>query len=389
MRIGRLHNTDITLLLCTLAATVVGILMVYSATQSSIGSTLSFNDEVVKQAIYGAIGFVLMLVVLRMDYRFLESFTLPFYFGTLALLGLVMLLGVNNFGSQRWLQLGFIPLQPSELAKLSLIVMLAKVLSDHEKELHKVKWFVLAGILTLIPAAIVFKQPDLGTAIMLSAIFLGMTVGARIPARFFVVSGILAVPVIYAFWTWLIHDYQRKRLLIFLNPESDLLGAGYNIVQARITIGSGGWFGQGYLGGSQSQLDFLPVQYSDFIFSVVAEQFGLVGSVALMALLFIVVWRCLIVASRAPNTFGTLIAVGVATWIGVQIFINIGMNIGLMPVTGIPLPFISYGGSSLMSILLGLGLVQSVAAQSSTVVFGGNQWSPGWTRAGRTTLRPR
>jgi rod shape determining protein RodA len=207
--------------------------------------------------------------------------------------------------------------------------------------------------------------------------------------RMFVLLGALAIPAAFAIWKWLLHDYQRERLTTFLNPESDLRGAGYNIIQARITIGSGGLFGQGYLGGSQSQLGFQKVQYSDYIFSVVAEQFGLIGSIALIALLFIVVWRCLVVATRSPSAFGSLICVGVATWIGMQIFINVGMNLGLMPATGIPLPFISYGGSSLMSILLGLGLVQSVSAQSSTVVFGDNRWTPGWSRAGKTTLRPR
>jgi rod shape determining protein RodA len=378
-----------TLLLCTLAATLVGVLMVYSATINTLDHGFSFDDFVVKQVVYGSIGILLMLFVARFDFRFLESFTLPFYVVTLGLLGLVSLLGVISYGSQRWLNLGIFPIQPSELAKLSLIVMLAKVLSDHEKELLRFRWLLLALILTAVPAVVVFKQPDLGTAIMLSVIFFGMIVAARVPGRFFALGAVLAVPAIYVFWTWIMHDYQRDRLLIFLNPERDLMGAGYNIIQARITIGSGGWTGSGFLGGSQSQLGFQKVQYSDFIFSVVAEQFGFIGSVALMLLLFCIVWRCLAVAAKAPSTFGSLIATGVAAWIGFQIFINIGMNIGLMPVTGIPLPFISYGGSSLMSILLALGLVQSVAAQSKPVVFGGNEWTAGWARAGRTTLRPR
>jgi rod shape determining protein RodA len=380
---------DFALLLCTFAATLVGILMVYSATRSSTDGTISLDDSATKQAIFAVVGIGLMFAITRLDYRFLESFTWPFYVATLALLLLVMVQGVMNFGSQRWLNLGIIPIQPSELAKLSLIVMLARVLSEHEKELGKVKWFLLAGALAGIPAAIVYEQPDLGTALMLCAIFLGMMVGARVPARLFVGLGAVAVPAFYAFWTWVMQDYQRERFTSFLNPEHDLRGAGYNIIQARITIGSGGPLGQGFLGGSQSQLDFLKVQYSDFIFSVVAEQFGFIGSVVLIALLFILVWRCLVVAVRSPSTFGSLICVGVATWIGVQIFINVGMNIGLMPVTGIPLPFISYGGSSLMSILLALGLVQSVAAQSTSVVFGNNQWTAGWARAGKTTLRPR
>ncbi len=389
MRTGRLVNIDFPLLLCTLAATVVGVLMVYSATEVSRSGSLGLSDFAVKQAIYGGIGMVLMLILARVDYRFLESFTLPFYFVVLGLLGLVGILGIISYGSQRWLDFGLFPIQPSELAKLAVIVMLAKILADHERQRTKLKWFIVCGLVAGVPAVIVFRQPDLGTAIMLGVLFLGITAGARTPGRFFATLGVLAVPAIWAFWNFVMHDYQQQRFLTFLHPEADPSGAGYNIIQARITIGSGGLFGLGYMGGTQSQLGFQKVQYSDFIFSVVAEQFGLLGSVALIALLFIIVWRCLAVASKAPNEYGALIAVGVATWVGMQIFINVGMNIGLMPVTGIPLPFISYGGSSLMSILLGLGLVQSVAAQSTTVVFAGLPWSPGWARSQRTTLRPR
>jgi rod shape determining protein RodA len=241
----------------------------------------------------------------------------------------------------------------------------------------------------MIPAGIVLEQPDMGTGSMLIFIFLGMTLAAKVPARIFIGSAVLAIPAVYAFWTYVMHDYQRNRLLIFLNPESDLLGEGYNLIQTRITIGSGGLFGQGYLHGMQTQGDFIKVQYSDFIFSVVAEQFGFIGGLCLIALMFLLVWRCLVVASRAPDAYGSFIAVGVATWIGMQVFIHVGMNIGLMPVTGIPLPFISYGGSSLMSILLGLGLVQSVALRSTTVIFGGEPLRAGWARSARTTLRPR
>jgi rod shape determining protein RodA len=319
----------------------------------------------------------------------MESFTVLFYVASIGLLGLVFMLGVIAYGSQRSIDLGIFPIQPSELVKLSVIVLLAKVYADHQKELDKPKWFILAGVLTIVPATMVFMQPDLGTAIMVVAVFLGITLGAGVRARILVTTGLLAIPFSFVFWTWIMQPYQRDRLLIFLDPQKDLLGQGYNILQARTAIGGGGLLGQGYLSGTQTQLEFTKVQYSDFIFSVVAEEFGFVGAVALIALLFILVWRCLVVASRAQDAFGSLIAIGVATWIGVQIFINVGMNIGLMPVTGIPLPFISYGGSSLMSMLLGLGLVQSVALRSSTVIFGGNHWRPGWGRAGRTTLRPR
>jgi len=372
-----------------MAAFTLGVVMIYSATKASHVGGISLGDPPVRQAIYGVIGLLLMFIISRLDYRFMESFTVLFYIASVGLLGLVLLLGVITFGSQRWINLGLFPIQPSELVKLSVVVLLAKLYADHQRELDKPKWFMLAAVLAIVPATMVFLQPDLGTAIMVVAVFVGITLGAGVRARILVTTGLLSIPLVFIFWNWVMHDYQRDRLLIFLDPQKDLLGQGYNIIQARTAIGGGGWLGQGYLSGTQTQLEFTKVQYSDFIFSVVAEEFGFIGAVALIALLFLLVWRCLVVASRAQDAFGSLIAVGVATWIGVQIFINVGMNIGLMPVTGIPLPFISYGGSSLMSMLLGLGLVQSVSLRSSTVMFGGNHWRPGWGRAGRTTLRPR
>ncbi|HET6314347.1 MAG TPA: rod shape-determining protein RodA [Chloroflexia bacterium] len=389
MRAVSLSNIDLPLILCTLLSCALGIVMVFSATNAAGAATFGFNSFVTRQMIYAGAGILLMIAVARFDYRMLESFTVAFYVIVIGLLALVAVLGMTEYGSTRWINLGIFPIQPSELAKLSLILMLAKFLAAHENEMSRFKWFVGAGLLMAVPAGIVLEQPDMGTGSMLIFIFLGMAAAARVPARTFVASAVLAIPAIYVFWNYVMHDYQRSRLLVFLNPESDIFGEGYNLIQTRITIGSGGLFGQGYLHGMQTQGDFLKVQYSDFIFSVVAEQFGFIGGVALVALLFILVWRCLVVASRAPDAYGSFIAVGVATWICMQVFIHVGMNIGLMPVTGIPLPFISYGGSSLMSILLGLGLVQSVALRSSTVIFGGEPLRAGWARSARTTLRPR
>ena len=382
MRSGSIHNLDFPLLLCTLAAFAVGVAMVFSATNGDKGYAI-------RQAVFGLVGLALVYALVQMDYGILESFTVPIYLGTLGLLGVVLVTGKITHGSQRWINLGFFPLQPSELTKLTLVLVLARLLSAHQRELGRVKWFVLAGVLTAVPAALVFAQPDLGTAFMLGAIFLGMTLAAGVRLRIFVGTALAAVPAGYAFWNWLMHDYQRSRLTIFLNPQSDLLHDGYNIIQARITIGSGGLFGLGYMGGQQSQLDFLKVRYSDFVFSVVAEEFGFVGSLALCALLFILVWRCLVVASHAGDAYGSLIAVGVASWIGMQVFVNVGMNIGLMPVTGIPLPFISYGGSSLISVLLGIGLVQSVASRSSPIIFGDKAWGAAWAKSARTIVRMR
>lgn len=380
MRAGNLQSLDLPLILCTVASFMIGVAIIFSATNGD-------RDFAIRQSVYGVIGLLLMFGVSRFDYRFLESFTIPLYLLITGLLGVVLVIGHVANGSQRWINLGFFPLQPSELAKLGLIVVLAKLLSSHSTELGRVKWFIAAGVVTAIPMALVFEQPDLGTAMMLGAIFLGLTLAAGVRLRIFAGAIMLALPALYVFWNYLMHDYQRDRLLIFLDPEKDPAWGGYNIIQSRIAVGSGGWFGQGYMAGHQSQLEFLKVRYSDFIFSVVGEEFGLIGSLALITLLLLIVWRCLAVASRSNDAFAGLLCVGVATWIGVQVFVNVGMNIGLMPVTGIPLPFISYGGSSLMSMFLGLGLVHSVAVRSSPVIFGSNPWSPAWHRWARTGVR--
>ncbi len=303
LRASKLHTIDSALLLSTLAAFTLGVVMIYSATKASHVGGISLGDPPVRQAIYGVVGLLLMFIISRLDYRFMESFTVLFYIASVGLLGLVLLLGVITFGSQRWINLGIFPIQPSELVKLSVVVLLAKLYADHQRELDKPKWFMLAAVLAIVPATMVFLQPDLGTAIMVVAVFLGITLGAGVRARILVTTGLLSIPLVFIFWNWVMHDYQRDRLLIFLDPQKDLLGQGYNIIQARTAIGGGGWLGQGYLSGTQTQLEFTKVQYSDFIFSVVAEEFGFIGAVALIALLFLLVWRCLVVASRAQDAF--------------------------------------------------------------------------------------
>lgn len=380
LRTGNIRSLDLPLIMCTLAALLMGVAIVYSATNGD-------TSFAVRQAGFGTAGLILMFAISRFDYRFLESFTVPIYVLTLSLLGLVLLIGHVEGGSQRWINLGFFPLQPSELAKLMLVVVLAKLLAAHSADLRKPRWFLAAGTVTAVPMVLVLDQPDLGTAMMLGAVFLGMTIAAGVPLRTYLVAGLLAGPAIYLFWTYFMHDYQRDRLLIFLDPEKDPTWGGYNIIQSRIAVGSGGWFGEGYMAGHQSQLEFLKVRYSDFVFSVIGEEFGFIGSLAICAVLFILVWRCLVVANHSQDSFACLLCVGVGVWIGMQLFVNVGMNIGLMPVTGIPLPFISYGGSSLISMFLGLGLVQSVALRSSPIIFGANPWGRAWLRWARTGVR--
>jgi rod shape determining protein RodA len=377
--LARWTGLDFTLFLSTLAAVGFGVLMVYSAAQG-IGSTdLSWSNLAVKQMVFAAVGLVLMLGMTRIEYHLLESFTWPLYMGAVALLILLVIanqLGheaaIKTLGAVRWFQVGPIQVQPSELAKPVLVLALAKLLADNEKRLRRPQYYLASIFLMAVPAALVYEQPDLGTALTCVAIWLAMVVAAKVPLRYLLGTVALAAPVVWIALNtnYILKDYQRERLLIFLHPESDVLGAGYNILQARISIGTGGLFGQGYMGGIQSQGGFLKVAQSDFIFSVVAEEFGFIGAVALIALLLVITWRYLHVAAHAPTAYTSLICVGLAAWLAVQIFINVGMNLSLMPVTGIPLPFISAGGTSLVSLLLAQGLVQGIALRSHKVIFG-------------------
>jgi rod shape determining protein RodA len=292
------------------------------------------------------------------------------------LLALTTALGHTAGGATRWFKLGDLPVQPSEIAKLVLVLTLAKYLSDNEKRTDRITVYIGSLIIAGIPMALIFSQPDLGTAGVCGVIWLVMVVTARLRWLFLAGSVVLGVPAGWGLWSYLMNtmpdkfQYMQDRLLIFLHPESDLYGQGYNILQARISIGAGGLFGKGFLAGTQSQLHFLKVQYADFIFSVIAEEFGLIGCLALIALLYVIVIRYLHIAMNAPDRYGTLIAVGLAAWLGMHIFVNVGMNLSLMPVVGIPLPFISYGGSSMLSLLAAQGLLQSIALRSRKVIFG-------------------
>jgi rod shape determining protein RodA len=377
--VQRWAGIDLTLFLSTLAAVGFGVLMVYSASQGIGSSDLSWSNLAVKQAVFAATGLLLMLGMTRIEYHLLESFTWPLYLGAIGLLVMLVIASrvgheaaVETLGAVRWFQLGPIQVQPSELAKPVLVLALAKLLADNEKRLRRPQYYLASILIMAVPTALVYEQPDLGTALACVAIWLAMVVAAKVPLRYLLGTVALAAPVVWLALntSYILKDYQRERLLIFLHPESAPLGAGYNILQARISIGTGGLFGQGYMGGIQSQGGFLKVAQSDFIFSVVAEEFGFIGATALIALLLLITWRYLHMARHAPTPYTSLICVGLAAWLAVQIFINVGMNLSLMPVTGIPLPFISAGGTSLVSLLLAQGLVQGIALRSHKVIFG-------------------
>jgi len=322
----------------------------------------------IRHAISGLIGLVLLLLTASIDYRVLGYLKWPLYALTLLLLVGVIYSGRVYGGAQRWLVLGPIVFQPSEFVKLFMIVVMARFLADKEGEMHRWGNFLLAFLLLIPPVILIYKEPDLGTAIAVlfvggvmilmsgvSLVHVGVSIGATLAA----------VPIV---WQHL-HGYMKERILSFINPTMD--PANYNNTrQALISIGSGGLLGQGYGKGTQNQLHFLRVRYTDFIFSVIAEEWGFIGTVVFLLILLLFLLRMIRQAERSPDPFGRLLITGVVTLIYFQIFVNIGMTMRLMPVTGIPLPFVSYGRSSLITLMLGLGLVESVVMRSKKLEFG-------------------
>lgn len=349
---------DWILLAATLMLALFGLVMIYSA--SSEPGPFQPSSFVIKQSVYLLVGLSLMAFMATIDYRFFEGLTWPAYALTLGLLVVVLLLGHTAYGSTRWIDLGPFPLQPSELAKLSMVLVLARLLAVKPRYQKPSVRFLLSLGLMLPVLGLVFAQPDLGTTLVIAAIWLALVLVAGTRLRYLVTLALLSVPLGLLAWKVLLKPYQVARILVFLDPYSSPLDDGYNIIQATISVGAGGLQGQGYLSGSQSQLHYLRVQHTDFIASVIAEEFGFVGMLALLLLYGIVLWRMIRVASLARDRYGELIAAGIATVMLFQVFVNIGMNVRLMPVTGIPLPFISYGGSSLVTLLAAEGLLQSV-----------------------------
>lgn len=324
---------------------------------------LSTNPEAFsRQVIFALTGLLLYVGVSLFDYRWLRNFSSSLYLGMLGLLGLVLLSGVVTRGAVRWLEVGvgqFRQFQPSEFSKIALVLVLATFLQSRGGFLS-FKNFLLSVVLTVVPVVLVYFQPDLGTSIILLTIWLGVIIasGAK-PTHLFLMlaTGLgLLVPL----WS-VLKDYQRQRIIHFLNPVADPLGGGYNVLQSIIAVGSGQIWGRGFGRGTQSHLKFLPESYTDFIFASLSEEWGFVGSLLLVLFFAVLLTRILLVAKNAPDNFGNLIAIGVFSFLLPQVFINVGMNLGIMPITGIPLPLVSYGGSSLWVTMIALGLVQSVA----------------------------
>lgn len=344
--------------------TAVGLLLVLSV--SVIFSTTFDKSggatDALQQGLFAAVGLGLVVVFGMTDYRVFRSAAGILYLVMLLSLLLVKFMGVTALGATRWINLGFFQLQPSEFAKIVMVIVLAKIFADNQRQLGG-RTLLKSLAYTIPPLLLVASQPDLGTAMVIGALWAGMAIASGIPKRFFVAVIGLGAASLPIFWFWVFHDYQKNRVLTFLNPANDPLGAGYNVKQAQIAVGSGGMWGRALGQGTQSQLNFLPVQHTDFIFAVLAEELGFVGSVFLVLLLGIVAIRALTIAGSARDFFGYQLAIGIMTIVLFQSLINVGMNTGIMPVTGIPLPFVSYGGSSVLMLLFAIGILQSVASQ--------------------------
>lgn len=364
---ARWRDFDWVLLLATLLLVCYGLAMVYSATAGDRAWGPS-GEPILRQALYAGLGLLVLLALALVDYRWWMNLALVIYGVSVGLLALVLVLGRLSYGAQRWIQIWVVPVQPSEVAKLALAIILAKYLADRVEDFRGWRPVLGSAVLCGVPAVLTFAQPDLGTTVIFMCIWLAMLVVAGLrPRQAALMAGaaVLTLPLVWV----LMQDYMRARLLVFFNPGLDPLNAGYNVRQALISIGSGGLLGRGFLAGTQSQLHFLRVQYSDFIFSVLAEELGFVGAAALSVLLALFLLRVLHVSAVAADGFGRLVAVGAFAMVLGQATLNIGMNVGLLPVAGVTLPFVSYGGSSLVATLAAVGLLQSVAMRRHRLRF--------------------
>lgn len=351
-KLGAMSWGLVALLLLTAA---LGFAMLYSAANGSL------QPWAAPQMARFAVGLVLMVSLAMVDIRQLHRWAFWFFAAALLLLVGVEIAGRIGMGAQRWIDFGVFQLQPSEVMKVALVLALARYFHGMSGEQTR-KWtslFIPAAMI-LIPTVLVLRQPDLGTALLLVAGGGAVMFAAGIALRWFAIAGGLTPIALFVGWKYLLHDYQRDRVLTYLDPERDPLGAGYHILQSKIALGSGGLFGKGFMAGTQSHLSFLPEKQTDFIFTMLAEELGLAGALLLLLLYLLIMAYCFGVAFRSTSQFGRLVAIGIGVNFFLYVFINIAMVTGLIPVVGVPLPLISYGGTAMMTLMVGFGLIASV-----------------------------
>ncbi len=348
-----IFKLDLVLICVTVLLLSVGLLSLYSL--SSSGGVNYF----LKQSIFAVLGLGAMFFAASTDYRHLQKYSTALYFATASVLLGVLLFGTTVNGTAGWLSFGIFQVQPVEVAKVTLIIFLASFISKKNSELGEWTRVIASLVLTVLLVFLVLKQPDLGSALVLTAIWGGMILASGLRLKHLIVLGICGALLISASW-FALAPYQKARIEVFLHPESDPQGTGYNVLQAMVAVGSGGISGKGLGYGSQSQLSFLPEKHTDFIFAVVSEELGLVGALFVISLYAVLLYRIRRIGALASDNFGYLIALGVMVMIFVQVLVNVGMNVGLLPVTGIPAPLLSYGGSSFLSVCFSLGLLLSI-----------------------------
>lgn len=354
---------DYILAASALALVSLGLTLIYSGSAGTYeGAVASFNNPVAKQTLFAAVGVGAMLLVSQLDYHYLTHYAWVLYAGAIASLVAILAIGQTTYGSTRWFDLGPLQLQPSEFAKLATILTLARFFSEHGGDARDLRALVLSLLIVLPVAGLVFIEPDLGTSIVFGAIWVGVVLVAGVNRGHLVVLGAVCLAVLPFVWTFAVADYQIERISVLVDPYEDQggLGAGYNTIQAEIAVGSGGVLGKGLTNGDQTQFGYLKVPTKDFIFSVLGEELGFLGALFLFGLFVLLLWRGIRAAQIAGDTAGQLIAVGIVLLILSQTFINVAVNLSLFPVTGIPLPFVSQGGSSLLAVFISLGILQSI-----------------------------
>jgi len=366
VRSRRWRAFDIQLFLYVSLLIAFGVVTGYSASFSDAAD--GGLSQTVKTLIWAAIGLTIFFVASSIDYHWLQTLTVPLYLAVLGMLTLTLFIGTNLFGAQLSITVAGLDFQFSEVSKVLMVVVLASFLTGRREKVGKLSTIIGAGLLMAIPTFLVFRQPDLGTAMVFVAILIGMLfmAGASVGWMGILAGGVIAAaPIVVQS----LADYQRQRLFCFLDPYADPQGACYQLVQSLNAVGSGGLFGQGLTAGRQNQLGFLPVQSTDFIFTVVAEELGFIGGLVLLGLFGLLIWRILLIGWSARDALGMMVATGLATMLLFQIMVNVGMVTGIMPVTGIPLPFVTYGGSSLISLMFGMGILQSIRMHAYKPTF--------------------
>lgn len=352
--LARRWHIDVPLLLLLMALSVFGLIVLYSASGRSMAM-------VERQAVYFLIGYGVMLAVAQVRMDIIRRMSPWLYVGGVILLVLVLVMGVGAKGARRWLDFPGLPrFQPSELVKLLVPMTVSWYLGSRALP-PRFKYVLVSCVLVFLPAVLIMKQPDLGTSLLVISAGLFVLLLAGLPWRYMIGAGILALFAIPLAWVYLLHDYQKRRVLTLLDPESDKLGAGWNIIQSKTAIGSGGWDGKGWLEGTQSHLEFLPESHTDFIIAVLGEEFGLLGVMALLAIYMLVIVRGLVIGMNAQDMFSRLLAGSITLTFFVYVFVNMGMVSGILPVVGVPLPLISYGGTAIVTLFAGFGLLMAIA----------------------------